>query len=872
MAFPVLESFTEGVGSSDTTAQTIPLPSGITSGDYLLMVLAVDDPGLLTGVDQGWSQDGFDVAGAFFDGYICSKVAGASEVNPIVSYSSATRATYKVFRISGSNNSVLETSVIKLGSGDADVDFNSLSPTADALLLKVPLWNATTTISSGPTTGTAVGTDIRSSASIHAYQQNVSSGATTADNITLSSGQRSCGYAIAIEEASASLEIDSSPASLERGGSAANIVVSNPGTAPTSGNTTVRFTDASGPTLTKGTITGSDPYTIPVSVPLTAAIQNQTGLAFHVDINGETISGGSCELIEEAGYDDTYLSSPNTASDTSILYGYTGDTPVTGDQVIFEALVLGTVDGTPGQPITVTVAANGIVTFDGGGVITGTVAVDRYVIQADGTIGTNADYTYDFGLSNNVPTGQPLVTGTVQEDHTLTADPGTLADADGIASIAYQWQRDGADISGATSTTYLLTQVDVGAVIRVGAVITDNNSNVESVIYSAGTSPVLNVNDSPTGVPLISGSPTEDATLTALPGTLADEDGLGVLSYQWQRDQIDIPGATNSTLLLDQTDVGSAIRVGVSYTDAQGTAEGPVYSAEASLVQNVNDPAVGVPTLSGTEEVGHTLTADTAGISDPDGLGTFSYQWQRDQVNIAGATGSTYDLVTADEATLIRVGVSFTDAQGTAEGPLYSAETGAIAPSPNSVATGQPAITGLAQENQILTANLDTVSDPDGIDTNTVVWQWLADDVPLVGETSSAIVLNQTHVGKVIKVQVNFDDNSGNSEGPLVSAGTSSVVNVDDLAMGTPTVSCIPAPGQMLIANTGALTDRDGIASISYQWQKDQVDISGATASTYTIAQSDVGSVIRVGVMVTDNFGAQSPVIYSAETIAVSSV
>ena len=33
------------------------------------------------------------------------------------------------------------------------------------------------------------------------------------------------------------------------------------------------------------------------------------------------------------------------------------------------------------------------------------------------------------------------------------------------------------------------------------------------------------------------------------------------------------------------------------------------------------------------------LTADTSGISDDDGLGTFAYQWLRDGDEIDGATG-----------------------------------------------------------------------------------------------------------------------------------------------------------------------------------------------------------------------------------------
>ena len=111
------------------------------------------------------------------------------------------------------------------------------------------------------------------------------------------------------------------------------------------------------------------------------------------------------------------------------------------------------------------------------------------------------------------------------------------------------------------------------------------------------------------------------------------------------------------------------------------------------LVNSVNDAPVGVPTISGTVTEDQVLTADTSGISDADGLGAFSYQWLRDGAPIAGATGITYTLGDADVGTQISVQVSYTDAHGTAEGPLTSAQTAAVA-NVNDAPAGVPAITG----------------------------------------------------------------------------------------------------------------------------------------------------------------------------------
>ena len=75
---------------------------------------------------------------------------------------------------------------------------------------------------------------------------------------------------------------------------------------------------------------------------------------------------------------------------------------------------------------------------------------------------------------------------------------------------------------------------------------------------------------------------------------------------------------------------------------------------------------------------------------DADGLtnATFNYQWLADDADIAGATGSTYTLVEADEGKTVKVRVSFTDDGGNDEA-LTSAATDAVAaPEPPAAPTG----------------------------------------------------------------------------------------------------------------------------------------------------------------------------------------
>ena len=93
-----------------------------------------------------------------------------------------------------------------------------------------------------------------------------------------------------------------------------------------------------------------------------------------------------------------------------------------------------------------------------------------------------------------------------------------------------------------------------------------------------------------------------------------------------------------------------------------------------------NSPATGAPTISGTAQVGETLTANTSGVVDADGLSNvqYEYQWLADDSEISGATNATYTLTDSEESKAITVQVSFTDDEGNNE-TLTSAATGAVA-------------------------------------------------------------------------------------------------------------------------------------------------------------------------------------------------
>ena len=288
-------------------------------------------------------------------------------------------------------------------------------------------------------------------------------------------------------------------------------------------------------------------------------------------------------------------------------------------------------------------------------------------------------------------------------------------------------------------------------------------------------------NSPATGAPTISGTAQVGETLTANTSGIADADGLSSVQYeyQWLADDTDISGATNATYTLTDSEESKAITVQVSFTDDADNKETLTSAATDAVAAapQTNSPATGAPTIAGTSQVGQTLTADTSGIADADGLAnaTFSYQWLADDTEIAGATGLTYTLIDSEESKAITVQVSFTDDRGHQE-TLTSAATEAVsaAPTPNSPATGAPAIGGTAQVGETLTANTSGIADADGLSNVQYEYQWFADDAEIAGATGLTYTLADADEGKAIKVEVSFTDDADNEES-LTSAATAVV-------------------------------------------------------------------------------------------------
>ena len=498
-------------------------------------------------------------------------------------------------------------------------------------------------------------------------------------------------------------------------------------------------------------------------------------------------------------------------------------------------------------------------------------------------------------VTTNTPaTGTPTISGTAQVGQTLTASTSGISDTDGLTNVTYSYQwltsRD-TEIEGATSSTYSLQTADEGKTIRVRVSFTDDAGNAETLTSAATaevevplTAELQNVPESHNG---------EDAftfrILFSEPVTVGYQ-ALKEDSFEISDGTITRARRVNGRDDLRQFTVRPSSNLDVAIVlpaDRPCDDDGAICTSDGKRLSNrlaltvpgpapANALATGAPTINGTSQVGQTLTATTSNIADSDGLvnAAYGYQWVRNDgrtdAEIQEATGSTYTLDAADEGKTVKVRVSFTDDAGNDES-LTSAATDTVAVRANSPATGLPTISGEAQVGETLTAHTSDISDEDGLDSATFTYQWMTDAADIGGATGSAYTLVDADVGRAIRVRVSFTDDAG-SEETLTSAATAEVAaRPNSPPTGAPTISGTSRVDEALTADTSDIADADGLdnASFSYQWLADDSDISGATGSTYRLADADEGKTIKVRVSFTDGRG-HDETLTSAATAAVA--
>ena len=336
------------------------------------------------------------------------------------------------------------------------------------------------------------------------------------------------------------------------------------------------------------------------------------------------------------------------------------------------------------------------------------------------------------------------------------------------------------------------------------------------------------------------------------------------------------------------------------------TASGKMLSNQSSITvpgpaqqnQPTNSPASGQPTITGTAEVGETLTVSTSQITDANGVSNaaYAYQWSRyngtTTTAISGATTTSYTLQDADIDNQISVTVSFTDDDGFEES-LTSNTVLAQAPAP-------------------LNGGFDTDTVPDQHDgEDTFTFQVHFSEEPELGYVAvrdhvltvtngDVTAVRRTTQGSNLRWEVTVEPDGNDDvtvvlppttdcsdDGAVCTASGKMLSNRSSITVPGPgtqsqqhQVENSPATGQPSITGTAAVdgtlsislssvSDPNGMtnASYSYQWRRGSSPIIGATSSTYTVVAADQGHDITVFVSFTDDDGFNETVTSNSVSI-----
>jgi hypothetical protein len=238
------------------------------------------------------------------------------------------------------------------------------------------------------------------------------------------------------------------------------------------------------------------------------------------------------------------------------------------------------------------------------------------------------------------PSAPPEVSGTPALGQELTCLSGTWKGVPSPA-LTYQWLRDGASISFATSASYVVRSEDRGASLscRVSA------SNGEGVAEAVSNSLEI-PGRAPKDVtrPKISGTATVGGTLLCASGTWSGEPAPE-FTFHWLLNGVEVPSASTNKYTVASSDRGLSLSCQVTGTNSAGAG---IATSDPLHVPGIAPQVIEAPEISGSPAVGSKLTCER-GLWDGAPPPAFVYQWLRDGTIIASATSAGYTVELSDQ-------------------------------------------------------------------------------------------------------------------------------------------------------------------------------------------------------------------------------
>jgi hypothetical protein len=212
---------------------------------------------------------------------------------------------------------------------------------------------------------------------------------------------------------------------------------------------------------------------------------------------------------------------------------------------------------------------------------------------------------------------------------------------------------NGTTITAAPSFSHTLTVSSVGPFVGNRGLSGSNSPAFTGLIdYFFNTaSPIMPEDPTAPVTPTITTHPSNQTVTVGQTATFSvTAAGTPLLSYQWQKNNLDIAGATNASYTTPPTtlaDSGAMFRCLVANFVGSATSS----SATLAVLSGVG-PSITSHPANQTVTVGQTATFSVVAT----GTAPLSYQWQKNNEDIAGATSASY---TTPAVTLADWGATF---------------------------------------------------------------------------------------------------------------------------------------------------------------------------------------------------------------------
>ncbi len=268
-----------------------------------------------------------------------------------------------------------------------------------------------------------------------------------------------------------------------------------------------------------------------------------------------------------------------------------------------------------------------------------------------------------------------------------------------------------------------------------------------------------------------------------------------------------------------------------------------VYKNGKPIVYQVasnNTPAppvnIFLPVLEGTGTIGVPITCNR-GVWTGFPAISYTFDFWVDGISVQNTSSNLYVPQPSDNNKTVVCFVTGTNTQGSSAVQTSNSLVVGTAP----VNTVAPTVTpsGTQSTGTVITANVGTW---DGTPTITYAYRWTRNGSPITGAVNSTYTIQVADDGTTIRCEVRGTNAYGVSSF-VASSNSVSAVNAVAPTVGTPSISGTTTVGSTLTASLGAVT---GIPTptVTYQWRRNGVDISGATNTTYVLVSADAGKNI----------------------------